>query len=601
MNPEITAFYKENSKLSHQRIQELARKSNILSLFRLLVIVGGAILLFQVVQTEDVLLTLGSFIGIVLLFLTLVLFQSKTTTKKKAVERFLHINKNELTVAEDIKQNVYDSGHLHINDQHIYTSDLDVFGEGSIFQMTNRCATLNGNKLLASWLSNPAAKIEIENRQQFIQELSSDFPWWQDLQSKLYTLNKSKLDERKLLTNYLAKPLHFPKSNLLRYYTKAAPFLLLGLIVSAIAVPQMVSFVILLAIIHLLLSIGMAPKVNHVAAGLNKGGDILSLLSPAIQQIEERDWKNNLAKEMLHAVQSIAGMPVYSSIKRLSVLLNRLDARLNIFVGAIPNIFLLWDFRHVYALQEWQKNESKGIVEALDLLTTVEAIGSLATLKFNHPDWTIPEIATDFPTIEVKNIKHPLIPQAISIANDYSLEDHRIALITGSNMAGKSTFLRTIGVNAVLALCGAPVCASYMKISVMQMATYMRIRDSLNESTSTFKAELDRIQKILELVTNHENTFILLDEMLRGTNSMDKYLGSKAIIEKLIKEKGVGMVATHDLKLSELSDEYPQIVKNYHFDIKVEGEEMLFDYKLKTGPCTTFNASLLLKKIGIEI
>lgn len=168
-------------------------------------------------------------------------------------------------------------------------------------------------------------------------------------------------------------------------------------------------------------------------------------------------------------------------------------------------------------------------------------------------------------------------------------------------MAGKSTFLRTIGVNAVLALSGAPVCANYMKISVMQMATYMRIRDSLNESTSTFKAELDRIQKILELVKNHKNTFILLDEMLRGTNSMDKYLGSKAIIEKLIEQNGVGMVATHDLKLSELSDQYPQIVKNFHFDIKVEGEEMLFDYKLKTGPCTTFNASLLLKKIGIEI
>ncbi len=601
MNPETTAFYKGNIKVSDQRIQELARKSNMLALFRLLVIVSGAILLFQVVQTEDVLLTLCSFIATVLLFLTLVLFQSKTTAKKIAIERFLGINKNELAVAEDIKQNVYDSGQANIDDQHIYTSDLDIFGKGSIYQMINRCSTLNGNKLLATWLSEPAAKIEIENRQLFVQELSLDFPWWQEFQAKLFSINKTKLDERELLTNYLAKPLHFPKSNFLRYYTKAAPFLLLALAIGAIFIPKVLSFAILLGILHLLLSIGMAPKVNHVAAGLNKGGDILALLSPAIQQIEERDWQNNLAKRMLNAVQSLAGMPVYSSIKRLSVLLNRLDARLNMFVGAILNILLLWDFRQVYALQEWQKNESKGIVEALDLLTTVEVVGSLATLKFNHPDWTFPKIATGFPTIEVRNIHHPLIPQATSIANDYSLEAHRIALITGSNMAGKSTFLRTIGVNAVLALCGAPVYASYMKVSILQMATYMRIRDSLNESTSTFKAELDRIQKILELVKRNDHTFILLDEMLRGTNSMDKYLGSKAIIEKLIHEKGVGMVATHDLKLSELSDEYPLIVKNYHFDIKVEGEEMLFDYKLKTGPCTTFNASLLLKKIGIEI
>src|SRR5690606_32354091 len=148
---------------------------------------------------------------------------------------------------------------------------------------------------------------------------------------------------------------------------------------------------------------------------------------------------------------------------------------------------------------------------------------------------------------------------------------------------------------------GAPVCASLMKASVMQMASYMRIRDSLNESTSTFKAELDRIQKILELVKSNDRTFILLDEMLRGTNSMDKYLGSKAIIEKLIEENGVGIVATHDLKLAELAEKYPAIVKNFHFDIQVRNEEMLFDYKLKTGPCTLFNASLLLKKIGIEI
>src|SRR5690554_6621415 len=211
MNSETTAFYKENIEISNQRILELARKSNILALFRLLVIVGGAILIFQVVQTEDVLLTLSSFIVTVLLFLTLVLFQSKTTAKKKAVERFLNINKNELTVADDIKQNVYDSGQSHVDDQHIYTSDLDVFGEGSIFQMINRCATLHGNNLLSNWFSHPAGKSEIEDRQQFVHELSSDFPWWQDLQAKLYAVKDSKLDAKKLISHYLVNKIKFPK------------------------------------------------------------------------------------------------------------------------------------------------------------------------------------------------------------------------------------------------------------------------------------------------------------------------------------------------------------------------------------------------------
>lgn len=601
MNPETTAFYQENIKISNQRIQELARKSNILSLFRLLVIVGGAILIFQVVQTEDVLLTLASFIVTVLLFLTLVLFQSKNTAKKRAVERFLHVNKNELSIAEDIKKNVYDSGQSHIDDQHIYTSDLDVFGEGSIFQMTNRCATLHGNNLLSNWFSHPASKAEIEDRQAFVHELASDFPWWQDVQAKLYAVRGSKIDAKKLISHYLVNKIRFPKSKILAIYTKIAPYLFVVLFALSFYQASFISIIILLAIFNLLLSMALSGKVNVVSSGLNKGGEFLASYIPAITKVEERVWESKQAQEMQKHVEEVSGMPVSKSIERLAVLLNRLDARLNMAVGIVLNMFLLWDFRQVYALQNWQSTQSKGILEAMDMLSLVETVGSLATLQFNHPDWTIPEIATESPVLEVKNVKHPLIPLATSIANNYSLEEHRIALITGSNMAGKSTFLRTIGVNAVLALSGAPVCANYMKISVMQMATYMRIRDSLNESTSTFKAELDRIQKILELVKNSDNTFILLDEMLRGTNSMDKYLGSKAIIEKLIKEEGVGMVATHDLKLSELSDEYPQIVKNFHFDITVEGEEMLFDYKLKTGPCTTFNASLLLKKIGIEI
>lgn len=601
MNPETTAFYEENIKISNLRIQELARKSNMLSLFRLLIIVGGAILIFQVVQTENVLLTLVSFIMTVLLFLTLVLFQSKNTAKKRAVERFLHINKNELTVAEDIKQNLYNSGQSYVDDHHIYTSDLDIFGEGSIFQMINRCATLPGNNLLSKWFSHPASKAEIEERQQFVHELASHFPWWQDVQAKLYAVRGSKIDVKKLISHYLMNEIKFPKSKILVIYTKIAPYLFCILFALSFYQASFISIIILLAIFNLLLSMALSGKVNVVSSGLNKGGEFLASYIPALKKVEERVWESKQAKEMQKQVEEVSEMPVSKSIERLAVLLNRLDARLNIAVGIVLNMFLLWDFRQVYALKNWQKLQSKGILEAMDMLSLLEAVGSLATLKFNHPDWAIPEIASVFPIVEVKNIKHPLIPLATSIANDYSLEEHRIALITGSNMAGKSTFLRTIGVNAVLALSGAPVCANYMKISVMQMATYMRIRDSLNESTSTFKAELDRIQKILELVKSHKNTFILLDEMLRGTNSMDKYLGSKAIIEKLIQQNGVGMVATHDLKLSELSDEYPQIVKNFHFDIKVEGEEMLFDYKLKAGPCTTFNASLLLKKIGIEI
>ena len=168
-------------------------------------------------------------------------------------------------------------------------------------------------------------------------------------------------------------------------------------------------------------------------------------------------------------------------------------------------------------------------------------------------------------------------------------------------MAGKSTFLRTVGINTVLALCGAPVCASAMKVSVMTVLSYMRIKDSLNESTSTFKAEIDRLQMLLKAVESEEKIYFLIDEMLRGTNSADKYLGSKAVIERLIEKKAVGIVATHDLQIAELEKKYPDYIRNFYFDIQVKNGEMLFDYKIKDGECKTFNASLLLEQIGIHV
>lgn len=592
-------LYNRNIESCKQQLKALTRRSNIWSLLRLIVILGGATLIFQIVQTENIFLTLISFFLTFVLFLILVRCQSQNTIKKAEVNRFLIINSNELHVAESIEKNIYDSGNEYIDDQHIYSSDLDIFGSGSVYQMINRCSTLEGRRLLSSWLSKPANKFEIEERQQFIDEVFCDFPWWQNLQAKLFAVKEFTIDAKDLISKHLVNEIQFTKSKLLILYTRFVPYIFIALTILSLYNSVFVSIITCLAIFNLLLSGAFSKQVNRVSSGLSRGGELLAFYAPVIKTIEQRAWKSKKAYEFQKKIEAIAGMPVSKSIERLSVLLDRLDVRLNIVVGVLLNIFLLWDFRQVYALQKWQLYHSKGILEALDMLTLVEVVGSLATLRFNNHTWTVPQIVNEYPTLNAKNIKHPLIPTAISVANDYSLDAHRIALITGSNMAGKSTFLRTIGVNAVLALCGSVVCADRMTISVMQIATYMRIKDSLNESTSTFKAELDRVQKVLGRIS--QDTFILLDEMLRGTNSTDKYLGSKAIIEKIIREHGVGMIATHDLKLSELSEQYPQIVENFHFDIQVEGDEMLFDYKLRKGPCTTFNASLLLKKIGIEI
>ena len=257
----------------------------------------------------------------------------------------------------------------------------------------------------------------------------------------------------------------------------------------------------------------------------------------------------------------------------------------------------------VIAIENWKRTNQQSLEDAFEVIAEFEALISISSLAINYPDWCFPQIAEGKGyTLSGKAIGHPLIKKDKRVVNDYELMDTlQIDIITGSNMAGKSTFLRTIGINAILALCGAPVCANSFEVSVMTILSYMRIKDSLNESTSTFKAELDRLQMLLAAVDSEQKIFFLIDEMLRGTNSVDKYLGSKAVIEQLIRKRGVGMVATHDLQIAELEHAYPDYVRNYYFDIQVKDGEMLFDYKIKHGKCKTFNATMLLRQIGIEV
>jgi len=595
-------FYQNNIESTKDQVKQFSTKINRFALLRLAVILFGGFALFQVIQTQQIAWTLITFIVVVILFFWLVSIQSKLTKSKEALERFLKINENEIAVSHNRTKNIYRNGEDFVDDRHLYSSDLDIYGDSSLFQLVNRAATVGGTQKLAQWFNAPAEKNEIEQRQEFVQELTADYTFWQQIQSHLlFTLNNS-TDYKRKLENYLSKSITITQNNVLRNYVKIAPFLMLALLIGSFFSSKVLALFIIVGLLHFLLSFFFTGKIEQIASDVNKAGDALSSFALVFKSIEQKQWKSQLANSLLNNIKSKTSNPVSQSIKSLSTIIGRMDLRLNMFIGSLFNIFLLWDLKQVFALEEWRKNQSLGISEAFDLLSEFEAIGSLSTLSFNRSDWVFPVInGHERHALECSKLAHPFISDQEVVPNDYSLKDHRLALITGSNMAGKSTFLRTVGINAVLAYAGAPVYASFMEISVMQMVTYMRIRDSINESTSTFKAELNRIKQVLEEVESHENTFFLLDEMLRGTNSVDKYLGSKAIIEKLIANNGVGMVATHDLKLADLSDTYSGYVRNFHFDIQVHGEEMLFDYLLKNGPCTIFNASLLLKKIGIHI
>jgi DNA mismatch repair ATPase MutS len=256
----------------------------------------------------------------------------------------------------------------------------------------------------------------------------------------------------------------------------------------------------------------------------------------------------------------------------------------------------------VLQLEKWKEENNKKIDHWFHTLAEFEALSSLGTLAFNHPGWTFPELNTEQPEFTAKELGHPLIDPKKSVVNSYStIGKAQISIITGSNMAGKSTFLRSVGVNMVLACMGAPVNASHMKISPLKVMSSMRVKDNLEESTSTFYAELKKLKSIIDAVKRKEPVFILLDEILRGTNSHDRHTGSKALIRQLVHEEATGIIATHDLELASLENEFPASIHNFHFDVQIDGPELYFDYTLKKGICQSFNAAILMKKIGIEL
>ena len=254
------------------------------------------------------------------------------------------------------------------------------------------------------------------------------------------------------------------------------------------------------------------------------------------------------------------------------------------------------------ALNGWRKGFKSLLPKWFEAVAEIELLHSLSTLHFNQPAWCFPQFSSHLFILHGSAIGHPLLRNEQRVNNDFDLQGlAKIALITGSNMAGKSTFLRSLGVNIVLAQTGAPVCAASFVLSPAQLLSSMRIADNLAENTSTFYAELKKLRTIIEAVKEHSTVLILLDEILRGTNSYDRHKGSAALIKQLIKEDAVAVMATHDVELAGLQTTYPNAIDNYHFDVEVEGEELYFDYKLKDGVCKSLNASILMKKIGIDL
>jgi DNA mismatch repair ATPase MutS len=286
----------------------------------------------------------------------------------------------------------------------------------------------------------------------------------------------------------------------------------------------------------------------------------------------------------------------------LSSILGFFDLRLSREFHLLFNNLVFWDLHCVYRIEKWKSRAGAVIHRWFDVIGRFEAFSSLANTLFNNPDWTMPEVCGPDFRLEARSVGHPLIPREENVRNDIGL-NHKgsILIVTGPNMSGKTTFLKTLGVNIVLAMAGGPVCAQRFVLSPLKLHTSMKVTDSLDKKLSLFYAELQRLKMIMDAILSGEPVFFLIDEMLKGTNESDRHKGAAALIRQLVGNKADGILATHDIGLTELEEEFTPAIANYHFDGYIEGDKLLFDYKLKTGVCRSSNALELMKKVGIKV
>lgn len=592
------AIYSQQTKQLTITEKRLLQRKKLLSWSRFFSLIISFIAIWQI-WPVGIALAFASFILLFGLFLFTVVQDQKNNDEIENVRLLIQINKKELKILSYLFTDFPDGQHLK-PEHHAYANDLDIFGKASIYQYINRTTSEQGNRVLADWLLNPAESTVILQRQDAAKELSMQTEWRHQLQAHGITKQITITAENKI-ENWLKSKNKFLENITWKIVRVLFPIITLTVLALHITDIIPASLFYPLAILFFVIAFGITKIINPHYSLLEKIVPELETLQNSIRWIEDASFQGELINELKNNFKPETSK-ASATIKKLKNILERFDYRLNPVVHIPLNTFLLWDLHQMMMLEKWKADNKQNISAWFNALANIEALISIATLSFNHPNWSFPVLSNEESVFVADDLGHPLIAPEKCVTNSFSTTgEKQLNLITGSNMAGKSTFLRSIGVNMVFAMMGAPTCSSQLKVSPMKVISSMRVNDNLEENTSTFYAELKKLKEIIDAVNNKEKVFLLLDEILRGTNSADRHTGSIALIKQLIRQNASGLIATHDLELAKLSDEFPASLHNYHFDVQVKGEELYFDYKIKKGICTSMNASLLMKKIGIDL
>lgn len=532
-----------------------------------------------------------------LVFFTLAAVQERITQARRRSERAAALYEQALDRLDDRWAGRGATGERFLDASHPYAADLDLFGQGSLFELLSRARTRVGEETLAHWLLQPAAPATVRDRQAAVEELRFQL----DLREDLALLGegvRSGEDARALVAWAAAPPWAFSR------FTRAialalALFALLGLVLwltGSGTIPLLVALVLGQAY-----AFSLRGPVNRIVSAVDEPGRDLALLSAVLKRLERERFSSPRLVE-LRAALDVEGLQPSQQIAQLNRLIDLLDARRNMIFAPFA-LLLLWPLQFAISIEGWRQRSGPAVARWLAAVGELEALNSLAGYAYEHPSDPFPEVIERGACFEGAAVGHPLIPEARNVRTDLSLSDERerVLVVSGSNMSGKSTLLRTVGTNTVLALAGAPVRARSLRLSALQVGASIRIQDSLQAGASRFYAEITRLRQIVELTNGALPVLFLLDEILHGTNSHDRRIGAAGVVRGLIQRRALGLVTTHDLALAHIAEELAPHAANVHFEDHLEAGRMSFDYRLRPGVVQRSNALELMRSVGLEV
>lgn len=594
MNPEN--HYTEILSLTEGQLQQVKKQIFRISMLRLALFIAGIAGLYFFFNQTTLLI-----ICICLTFLPLfilVKIHNRFFIRKEWLETQARIIQEELQALSG-DYSSFEDGKEYVNPEHPYSFDLDVFGRRSLFQSINRTCTFFGKNRLAKWLQNHLhEKTSIEKRQEMVREISEHTLFREQFRVAGLVHHGQSSDGEKIQA-WSQSPAQYLHAGWVKAFIWGVPVINSLLLITSLAGWTSFSWLGLSFGIFLVLSFGIIKRATYIQETYGKQLKSLNGYARLIALAKAENWKSAGMQELMERF-NLNGQSPIQALQQLSKELDRLDLRNNQFLYVLLEGSIFFQLQEIVRIERWKVRYGQHISEWLETVGELDALCSLGTFAYNHPQYTYPELTEKPFCFLATQMGHPLMPASQCVKNDATIPSRPFFLIiTGANMAGKSTYLRTIGVNYLLACIGAPVCCERLKLYPNQLITSLRTSDSLSDNESYFFAELKRLKRIIDLLNQGQQLFIILDEILKGTNSMDKQKGSFDLIRQFMQLKANGIIATHDLLLGSLIKQFPEEIRNYCFEADIKENELTFSYKLREGVAQNMNACFLMKKMGI--